>query len=147
MTESHRNFHRQLITQWINTLLNEAPLNSINIEKQLTADSSKSIITQHEDFSDQPDHQFVFQLHQLAKLPGGVAEQTLGQRLITTCITSYPHWVGIIPRDLFWYFGGDCMHFLGDEEIEQFQRLDELSVEKSDFTTYEALRRHTLNLN
>ena len=147
MTESHRNFHRQLITQWVNTLLNEAPLNSINIEEQLAADSSKSIITQHEDFSDQPDHQFVFQLHQLAKLPGGVEEQTQGQRLITTCIKNYPHWVNIIPRDLFWYFGGDCMHFLGDEEIDQFQRLDELSIEESGFTTYEALRSHTLSLN
>ena len=145
MTESYRKFHIQLITEWTQTLLNEAPLNSI--KKEGLQETTKNALTQPEDFADQPDQQFVHQIEQLAKLPGGAEEQAIGQWLITTCITHYPHWVGMIPRDLFCYFGGDCMHFLGDEEIEQFQRLDELSVEPSEHTTYDALRKHVLGFH
>ena len=31
----------------------------------------------------------------------------------------------LIPRDLLWYFGGDCLHFMPDDEIAQYQLLDE----------------------
>lgn len=48
-----------------------------------------------------------------------------GQWLINTIIGQYPHITPFVPRDLLWYFGGDCMHFLGDEEISHFQAVDE----------------------
>lgn len=48
-----------------------------------------------------------------------------GQWLINTIVAAYPHLTPHVPRDLFWYFGGDCMHFLGDEEIAYFQAIDE----------------------
>jgi len=31
-----------------------------------------------------------------------------------------------LPRDLLWFFGGDCLHFMPDEEIAFYQALDEL---------------------
>jgi len=49
----------------------------------------------------------------------------LGQWVITTIIARYPHLTTSVPRDLFWFFGGDCLHYLGEEEIVLFQRLDE----------------------
>jgi len=48
-----------------------------------------------------------------------------GQWLISQTIANYPHISPIIPRDLFWYFGGDCLHYMPDEEIAQFQQLEE----------------------
>ena len=34
----------------------------------------------------------------------------------------------VIERELFWFFGGECLHYLTDEEITQFQRIDEENV-------------------
>jgi hypothetical protein len=31
----------------------------------------------------------------------------------------------MVPRDLLWFFGGDCLHYMPDEEIGLFQELDE----------------------
>lgn len=50
---------------------------------------------------------------------------TTGQWLIAKIVSCYPHITPETPRDLFWYFGGECLHFLGDEEIQYFQNIDE----------------------
>ncbi|NWL81060.1 dehydrogenase [Pseudomonas taiwanensis] len=49
----------------------------------------------------------------------------LGQDLISQVFHRYPQIAHLVPRDLLWFFGGDCLHFMPDEEIELFQRLDE----------------------
>ena len=51
--------------------------------------------------------------------------QYLGQELLCQIISRYPQIAHLIPRDLLWYFGGDCLHFMPDEEIAQYQLLDE----------------------
>ncbi|WP_285275096.1 PA2817 family protein [Halopseudomonas bauzanensis] len=48
-----------------------------------------------------------------------------GQEIICQIITRYPQVAHMIPRDLLWYFGGDCLHYMPDEEIAQYQLLDE----------------------
>lgn len=48
-----------------------------------------------------------------------------GQNLICRTIATYPHLTPLIPRDLMWHFGGDCLHFMPDEEIYTYQQLDE----------------------
>ena len=48
-----------------------------------------------------------------------------GQEVICQVITRYPQVAHMIPRDLLWYFGGDCLHYMPDEEIAQYQLLDE----------------------
>lgn len=53
----------------------------------------------------------------------------LGQDLMVQLVRSYPQYVHLIARDLFWRFGGECLHFMSDEEIEQFQQLDEALAE------------------
>lgn len=48
-----------------------------------------------------------------------------GQDIMCQIISRYPQIAHMIPRDLLWYFGGDCLHFMPDEEIAQYQLLDE----------------------
>lgn len=48
-----------------------------------------------------------------------------GQQLLTRVIAAYAHLVPLLHRDLLWYFGGDCLHFMPDEEIAKYQELDE----------------------
>src|SRR5690606_30433744 len=43
--------------------------------------------------------------------------------------THVPQLTPAIDRDLLWFFGGECLHFLTDEEISLFQQLDELEEE------------------
>lgn len=52
-----------------------------------------------------------------------------GQEIICQVISRYPQVAHLIPRDLVWYFGGDCLHFMPDEEIAQYQLLDEHMAE------------------
>ena len=52
-----------------------------------------------------------------------------GQQVISRIVSGYPHITPVIPRDLLWYFGGDCLHFMPDEEIQNFQQLDDLRFE------------------
>ncbi|MFF7710667.1 PA2817 family protein [Pseudomonas sp. NPDC007930] len=62
----------------------------------------------------------------LALLPQAPVEsQYLGQDLICQVIQRYPQIAHLVPRDLLWFFGGDCLHFMPDEEIDLFQQLDE----------------------
>ena len=48
-----------------------------------------------------------------------------GQALLCRIVSSYPHLMPLLYRDLLWFFGGDCLHFMPDEEIALFQALDE----------------------
>ncbi len=48
-----------------------------------------------------------------------------GQWLLSQIVGNYQHIMPSVPRPLFWYFGGECMHYLGDEEIEHYQKLEE----------------------
>ena len=52
-----------------------------------------------------------------------------GQEILCQVISRYPQVAHIIPRDLLWYFGGDCLHYMPDEEIAQYQLLDEHQAE------------------
>lgn len=52
-----------------------------------------------------------------------------GQYLMARLVRAYPQLVPLVARDLFWLFGGDCLHFMPDEEIERFQQLDELRAQ------------------
>ncbi|OCT25099.1 PA2817 family protein [Pseudomonas putida] len=55
--------------------------------------------------------------------------QYLGQDLICQVITRYPQIAHLVPRDLLWFFGGDCLHYMPDEELELYQALEERRYE------------------
>ncbi|WP_426233941.1 PA2817 family protein [Pseudomonas sp. TWP3-2] len=62
----------------------------------------------------------------LASLPiDPIESQYLGQDILTQVISRYPQIAHLIPRDLLWYFAGDCLHYLSDEEIDLYQALEE----------------------
>ena len=48
-----------------------------------------------------------------------------GREVITTVQLHYPELWAALDRRLLWFFGGDCLHFLDDEEIDAFQREDD----------------------
>ena len=45
--------------------------------------------------------------------------------LLSQIFSRYPQIAHRVPRDLLWFFGGDCLHFMPDEELALYQRLDE----------------------
>lgn len=49
-----------------------------------------------------------------------------GQTLLCRVVSTYPHLMPLLYRDLLWFFGGDCLHYMPDDEIAVFQQLDEL---------------------
>ncbi|QCI11378.1 dehydrogenase [Pseudomonas putida] len=51
--------------------------------------------------------------------------QYLGQDLICQVIQRYPQIAHLVPRDLLWFFGGDCLHFMPDDELDLYQELEE----------------------
>lgn len=77
------------------------------------------------EFSSEDDHEFLIALAQLQQQPQGVGFLEQGQLLICRIVGTYPHLMPLLYRDLLWFFGGDCLHYMPDEEIAVFQRLDE----------------------
>ena len=47
------------------------------------------------------------------------------QELLSRFIRCYANLTPLIRRELLWFIGGECLHFLGDEEIALFQELEE----------------------
>ena len=45
--------------------------------------------------------------------------------LVARMLTTAPQLAEVFPRDLLWYLGSECLHFMPDDEIDGFARLDE----------------------
>ncbi|MFJ5297032.1 PA2817 family protein [Pseudomonas sp. NPDC088368] len=58
-----------------------------------------------------------------------IESQYLGQDLLCQVIQRYPQIAHLVPRDLLWYFGGDCLHFMPDDEIDLYTALEERRFE------------------
>jgi len=95
------------------------------------------------------DQSFLLELNQLPEV-GGSELLIQGQQLLCRIVAGYPHLWPLVPRDLLWFFGGDCLHYMPDEEISVFQQLDELrqSAKDSNETfSYEKARLCTMGLH
>lgn len=70
------------------------------------------------------DAEFIQRLKTLPTLQG---EQfnIQGQTLLCKIVSAYSHLMPLLSRDLLWFFGGDCLQFMPDDEISHFQKLDE----------------------
>ncbi|SRR6056297_932544 len=53
----------------------------------------------------------------------------IGPSLVSRLFTTYPEMAPMLPRELLWFFGGDCLHFMPDDEIDEYQRLEEQRIE------------------
>lgn len=49
-----------------------------------------------------------------------------GRDWLVHVFTHQPQLTPAIDRDLLWFFGGDCLHFMTDDEMTAFQQLEEL---------------------
>ena len=47
------------------------------------------------------------------------------QEVLSRFIRCYANLVPLIKRELLWFVGGECLHFLGDEEISLYQQLED----------------------
>jgi len=51
---------------------------------------------------------------------------TEGAGLVSRLFTTYPDFAPTLPRALLWFLGGDCLHYMPDDEIDLFQQLDDM---------------------
>jgi len=49
----------------------------------------------------------------------------MGQAWLSRLFRNYPALAPHLGREVLWYFGGEALHFMPDEEISKFQQLDE----------------------
>lgn len=45
-----------------------------------------------------------------------------GPGLVSRLFTTYPDFAPTFPRELLWFFGGECLHYMPDEEIAEFEK-------------------------
>lgn len=135
MTSHYLAFHQQLLQTLADTVKKTPPFDAP--EDQASAD---------EDAQDLLDN-----LLQLANSSlTNDDDFTLGQQLLCRIIAAYPHITPFIARDLLWFFGGDCLHYMPDDEIEFYQTLDEkrFAAEAGDEPfNYEQERANLMGLN
>lgn len=126
-----KQYHYTLINNLLKTLRESSPFNTDNVTEEDTA-----LIQAVEQLSSTDTY-----------------DETLiesGQWVICRLVAQYPHITPLVSRDLFWFFGGDCLHFMPDEEISLFQQLDELRFEQESETekkSYEELRAQVFGLH
>ncbi|MFV8817200.1 PA2817 family protein [Haliea sp. E17] len=64
--------------------------------------------------------------------------------LVDRFFTTYPDFAPTFPRELLWFLGGECLHYMPDDEIQLFQRLDEereAASERGEVLDMEAARQ------
>ena len=64
-----------------------------------------------------------------AELARGEGIYDRGPALVSRLFSSCPHLSPLFPRELLWFIGGDCLHLMPDEELAQFQQLDDKRAE------------------
>ncbi|WP_439108166.1 PA2817 family protein [Congregibacter sp.] len=68
-------------------------------------------------------HELAAQFNALAANTGQIMDEA--PSLIYRLLTIAPQLTQEFPRDLLWYLGQECLHFMPDEEIETFTALDD----------------------
>lgn len=81
----------------------------------------------NQDIIAEEEQDFLAQWHQLINdiTDHKVDYSFLAQELIARFIRCYAHLTPLIRRELLWFIGGECLHFLGDEEIAFYQVFEE----------------------
>jgi hypothetical protein len=103
-------YHQTLIQELLNHCQNQLPFASENLSET--------------------DNEFIEKLIELTHFKSTNEDYFFtGQQLIVQIVGSYPHITPLASRDLFWYFGGDCLHFMSDEEMDLYNQIDEMIYE------------------
>jgi len=109
------------------------------------------VLPQHPAHSEESNAELLAMLAQLKEeFATNEAYVALGQRIITHIIGHYPDITPQVHRDLLWFFGGDCMHYLGDDEMERYQKVEEQYYEQCSSkpdTCYRNLRAQVFGMH
>ncbi|MEH6825908.1 MAG: hypothetical protein V7629_18590 [Motiliproteus sp.] len=62
----------------------------------------------------------------LEMIDNGEEYNHLAQDAVSNLISMHPNLSHLVPRLLLWQLGGTCLHYLSDEEMEQFCADNEL---------------------
>ncbi len=65
----------------------------------------------------------------------------LAQNWLFSFIGNHPQLTPMVPRDLLWFLGGDCLHFLSDEELNNFQKIEDKIAENPGLSWVDARRQ------
>lgn len=134
--ELYGNYHLNLLEDFVTRVKTQPPF--------ATPDSDNETSASEED---------LHFLHSLMALPAQVKAADFllqGQDLLCRVVSAYPHLMPLLHRDLLWFFGGDCLHYMPDEEIRLFQILDEKrqqAQESGDNFSYPQERAKMLGLH
>lgn len=123
-------FHLNLLNAFIENIQQQPPFNQ--------ADCAEN------------DRAFLSALNALSQASADPEFLVQGQELMCKIVTQYPHLMPLLYRDLLWFFGGDCLHFMPDDEISQYQQLDELRYaanESGEAFSYENARARILGMH
>jgi hypothetical protein len=76
-------------------------------------------------------------LNQLTALINALAEHDQqavfdGQAWLSRLFRNYPAYAPHMGREVLWFFGGEALHFMPDEEITKFQQLENAIAEAGD---------------
>lgn len=64
-----------------------------------------------------------------------------GQEWLNRLFRNFPNLAPHMGREVLWYFGGDALHFMPDEEIAKFQQLEDAMQEGGDDFNYMATKK------
>jgi len=64
-----------------------------------------------------------------------------GQNWLARLFRNYPTLAPHLGREVLWYFGGEALHFMPDEEIAKFQQLEDLMIEADENFDYLAAKQ------
>ncbi|MFT5593246.1 MAG: hypothetical protein ACI8SR_001618 [Oceanicoccus sp.] len=92
---------------------------------------------------DEDELNFVNQLQDLiAALESHDVNATFdGQDWLTRLFRNYPTLAPHLGREVLWYFAGEALHFMPDEEIAKFQQLEDLMIEADENFDYLAAKQ------
>lgn len=81
--------------------------------------------------ADEDHHLFIDRFDELTELLTSNNEDSLylGQEIVNQLFLRYPQITHLVPRELLWFFGGDCLHFMPDAEIDLFQQLEDMQYQ------------------
>lgn len=80
----------------------------------------------NEDVVPEEHQEFILRYDELiGQMQQGADDHYLGQELISQVFQRYPQIAHQVPRDLLWFFAGECLHFMTDDEIANYQLLEE----------------------
>lgn len=74
---------------------------------------------------------------------------TEGPGLVARLFDTYPEFAPTFHRQLLWFLGGDCLHYMADEELDQYQQLEELratAASTGEVFDFQEARAKLLNL-